>query len=57
MFLQQFKRSKVEGPFVPIVVSLAHGDFEHNDTESNRWRFRKLGWPAEFGYIPSSLCK
>ena len=36
MFLQQFKRSKVEGPFVPIVVSLAHGDFEHNDTESNR---------------------
>lgn len=34
-FLQKFKRSKVEGPFVPIVVSLAYGDFEHNDTESN----------------------
>ena len=36
MFLQQFKRSKVEGPFVPIVVSLAHGDFEHNDTEEQQ---------------------
>ena len=36
MFLQQFKRSKEEGPFVPIVVSIAHGDFEHNDTKSNR---------------------